>query len=365
MKVILVLILIVLSASTFAQTTTYSIEEEKMVQYVNNGLAYAMKYDSLQNVKPVIDSCWRFLKKYPNSFAKPNVFSYLLEMTAVVSNDVKKINPLIDSVLFYDNLPITRQRIGAILIERNLDLKKGREFILDALPKLTVPSHIFNSYLLLAKSDVTFGNFASAKMNFENALKIDSTRAEAWYEYLGFLKIRELPDEANIVLAKINDLDKRSKLRYVSYTNVSPNINKNICTLSLIDLDSNNVDLNTFKDKVVVINRFNFWCRYCVYEFPTLKKLIKEFPEVKFIFINSGETTYELRDRYFAMKEFSFLKNQTVLFETKDYYDEIYGNVVPHTLVIDKFGNIRYDYSGYRKELESLLRNNLSNLIKE
>ena len=48
MKVILALILIVLSASTFAQTTTYSIEEEKMVQYVNNGIAYAMKYDSLQ-----------------------------------------------------------------------------------------------------------------------------------------------------------------------------------------------------------------------------------------------------------------------------------------------------------------------------
>ena len=65
------------------------------------------------------------------------------------------------------------------------------------------------------------------------------------------------------------------------------------------------------------------------------------------------------------MKEFSFLKNQTVLFVTKDYYDEIYENGVPHTLVIDKVGNIRYDYSGYRKELESLLRNNLSNLIKE
>lgn len=365
MKVILALILVVLSASTFAQTTTYSKEEERMVQYINNGLAYAIKYDSIQNVKPVIDSCWRFLRKYPKSFAKPNVFSYLLEMTAVLSNDIKKINPLIDSVLSYDNLPITRQRIGAILIERNLDLKRGRELIIDALPNLTVPYHIFNSYMLLARSDLTLGNFSSAKVNFENALKIDSTRAEAWYEYLSFLKMRELPSEANTVLGRINELDRQSKLRYLAQTNISPNINKNIYKLTLLDLDSNSVELISIKGKVIVINRFNFWCGYCVYEFPTLKKMIKEFPDVKFIFINSGETTSELRDRYFNMKEFKFLKNQTVLFVTKDYYDEIYGNGVPHTFVVDKKGNIRYDYRGYEKELESLLRNSLKILIKE
>ena len=351
--------------SSFAQTTTYSIEEEKMVHYVNKGLAYAEKYDSLQNLNTVIDSCWKFLKQYPNSFAKPNIFSYLLEMTAVITNDVKRINPLIDSVLYYDSLPITKQIIGTILIERNFDIKRGRQFVADAFHYLTVSNHIYNSYLLFAKSDITMGNFASARINFENALKIDSTRAEAWYEYLGFLKIRELSIEANIVLAKINDLDKRSKLRYVNQTKISPNINKNIYKLTLIDLDSNNVKLNSLEKKVVVINRFNFWCGYCVYEFPTLRKLIAEFPEVKFIFVNSGETTSELRDRYFAMKEFSFLKNQTVLFVTEDYYKEIYGNGVPHTLVIDKVGNIRYDYAGFREELESLLRNNLRGLIKE
>ncbi|MFZ1281275.1 MAG: TlpA disulfide reductase family protein, partial [Ignavibacteriaceae bacterium] len=133
----------------------------------------------------------------------------------------------------------------------------------------------------------------------------------------------------------------------------------------LLDLDSNTVELKSLKGQVAVLNRFNFWCRICVNEFPTLQKLIKEFPEVKFVFINSGETASELRDRYFKKKEFSFLKKQKVLFVTKEYYDEIYGDTVPHTLIVDKGGIIRYDYRGYNKEMEGLLRSNIKILLKK
>jgi thiol-disulfide isomerase/thioredoxin len=357
-------IVIFVSSIVYSQTTTYSKEEESMVQYVNMGWAYAFKYNSYQDVKPIIDSCWKFLKKYPNSFAKPNVLSYLLEMNTLINKDLKVIGPLIDSVLYYDSLPTTKLRIGAILIERNLDLKRGRNYILDALPNLKVKNQLFNSYLLLAKSDMTLGKYVSAKINFENALKTDSTRSEGWYEYLSFLRIRELTQEANVVSAKIGELEKQSKIKFASQTSISPNINKDINKITLLDLDSSVVELNSLNGKVVVINRFNFWCGICTNEFPTLQKLIKEFPEVKFVFINSGETASELRDRYFKKKEFSFLKKQKVLFITKEYYDEIYGDTVPHTLVIDESGIIRYDYSGYNKEMESLLRNNLNALLK-
>lgn len=356
--------LIFFSSLGFSQTTTYSKEEESMVQYVNMGLAYAFKYDSLQKVKPVIDSCWRFLKRYPNSFAKPNVLSYLLEMNVLVSKDLKVINPLIDSVLYYDSISTTKLRIGTILIERNLDLQRGKDFVNDALPKLTVKNQIFRAYMLLAKSDLTLGKFASAKINFENAIKTDSTRSEGWYEYVSFLRIRELSNEANLISAKVGDLEKQSKIRFVNQANTSLNVNKEINNITLLDLDSNVVDLSSLKGNVVVINRFNFWCGYCAKEFPALQRLMKEFPDVRFIFINSGETASELRDRYFKLKEFSFLKKQQVMFVTKSYYDEIYGDTVPHTLVVDKGGIIRYDYQGYTIELESLLRNNLKTLLK-
>ena len=365
MKSLIVLVVLFVATSSFAQTTTYSKEEEKMILYVNNGWAYAMKYDSLLNVKPVLDSCWMFLNKYPRSFAKPNVLTYMLEMMVLITNDMSKIDPLIDSVLAYDQLPITKVRIGEILITRNLDIARGREFINNAFPNLTVPYHIYNSYMLMAKSDITLGNYVSAKINYEKALQVDSTRAEAWYEYLGFLKMRELSKEANSVMTKIKELEKNDKLHYLNRTNISPNINKSITNLKLQDLDNRSIELTSLKGKVVVINCFNFWCGFCVKEFPTLKKIIKEFPEVEFIFLNFGETTSELKNRYFAMSEFKFLKKQKVFFSSKEFNRDIYSDGVPQTLVIDKTGMIRYDYSGYRKELEMLLRSNLQKLIQE
>jgi len=365
MKVLFALYLLMTVSSSYAQSTTYSKYEERMATYVNNGWAYALKYDSLQNVKPVLDSCWKFLDKYPRSFVKPNVFSYMLEMTVLITKDMNKINPLIDSVLAYDKLPGTKERVGEMLITRNLDLQRGRKFISEVFPYLTAQYHKYNAYMLMAKSDITLGNYSSAKTNFEKALEIDSTRAEAWYEYLGYLKMREMPGYASAVMAKIKELEKNDKISYLNRTNISPNINKSILELSAKDLDNNQIKFSSSLGKVVVINCFNFWCGFCVKEFPSLRKMINEFSEVEFIFLNFGETAKELRERYFAMNEFKFLKKQKVLFSSKEFNREIYGNGVPQTLVIDKTGKVRYDYTGYREELESLLRNNLSKLIKE
>lgn len=55
------------------------------MQYV-----YSLKYDSTQILDIALDSCWKFLDKYPNSFAKPGVFYYMLEM-AVLKNSNKNI----------------------------------------------------------------------------------------------------------------------------------------------------------------------------------------------------------------------------------------------------------------------------------
>lgn len=365
MKYLIVLSIIFFVVVSYAQSTTYSGKEVEMVHYVNNGLAYAMKYDSLKMVKHVIDSCWKFLQDYPHSFARPNVFSYLLKLTVLLTNDTNKINPLIDSVLYFDKLPVTKEDIGAILIERNIDVKRGRNFVIEALPDLSVTYHIFRAYMLLARSEVTLGHLTSAEVNFKKALQIDSTRAEAWYEYLNFLRVRELSEKAEEVMKKIKKLEKKSALNYSYQTKSSPNINKNVYKIELSDLDSNSVKLGDFKGKVIVIDNFNFWCNYCVMEFPTLQKLMKEYPEVKFIFVDSFDTKDELENRYFKKKEFKFLKNQTVLFETRMFYKNIYCNGVPHTLVIDKNGNVRYDYLGFRNELETLLRHNLTLLNKE
>lgn len=365
MKILLAISLVSFCVANYAQTTTYSKEEEQMLHYVNNGWAYAGKYDTPEMVIPVIDSCWNFLDHYPHSFAKPNVFAYLLEMTAMISTDLNEINPLIDSVLYYDKLPTTKQRIGELLIERDLDFQKGREYIFEALPSLTVPYHFYKSYLLLAKTDIRLGKYASAEIYLKKAIAIDSIRTDALYEYNNFLMMRESPKQAKVIQNKINKLNEESRLRYINKTNISPNINKNIHGLSFYDLDSNLVSLSEFKGKVIVINRFNFWCGYCVHEFPTLRRLIEKFPSVEFLFINSGETATELREKYYTQKEFSFLRNEKVVYDNRAFHDRIFTKGIPHTLVIDKNGNVRLDYGGYREELEDIMREKLEQLIKE
>ena len=115
MKIVLALLLFPIFS--FSQTTTYSKEEERMLQYVNNQYAYALKYDSTEILETALDSCWNFLSKYPNSFAKPGVFSYMLEMAVLNHSDKNIIATLIDSTIYFDPSSVTKFKIAEKLIE--------------------------------------------------------------------------------------------------------------------------------------------------------------------------------------------------------------------------------------------------------
>ncbi|MBL1215406.1 MAG: TlpA family protein disulfide reductase [Ignavibacteriae bacterium] len=365
MKLLMVLILAAFSTNIFSQKTTYSKYEERMIQYANNGWLFATVYDSLEIAQKSLDSCWKFIDQYPNSFAKSNVLTYMLESTVILTDDMDKINPLIDSVLTYDKLASTRLRMGEILIERNLDLQRGRDYVVDAFPKLTVKNHKFRAFLLMARSDISLGKYTSAQNNYEKAIELKPGRVLVLYEYLSFLKMSEFHQRAQEVTSLIEELEDKAAESFFEKSTNSSNINKNINDISVFDLDSSVVALDKYNGKTIVLNRFNFYCPACIKEFPILRKMITEFPEVEFIFIYSGISIKELKEIYLARKQFSFLKEQTVLFVSKNYYDKIYGYSVPHTLVIDKKGKIRYDYVGYNDDLENLLRMNLSKLSKE
>jgi len=365
MKFIWLLILITFSTNSLAQKTTYSKYEESIIRYANNGLAYATKYDSLEIAKETLDSCWKFIEKYPNSFVKPNVLSYMLEITIILTDEMTQINPLIDSVFYYDKLASTRLRIGEMLIERNLDLQRGRDFIIDAFPALTVKHHKYRAYMLMARLDISLGNYTLAKSNYEKALQLEPDRISAWYEYLSYSKMNELPQTASYIESKIKELEDKGIRDFVDQATSGPNINKTVYQIALDDLDGKPVKLSEYEEKVLVINQFNFWCGWCIKEFPTLKKMIKEFPKVVFLFFNAFDSSNELREYYFTKPEFSFLKKQKVLFVNKQYYDQIYGYSVPHTLVVDKSGRVRFEYFGYNDKLEKLLRTNLIRLSKE
>lgn len=365
MKILPVFFVLIFSISVFAQSTTYSKEEEHMISYVNNAWGQAKATDTTDNLPTVLDSCWKFLEKYPRSFAKPNVFSGMLEITFLITKDLAKINPLIDTVLFYDNLPGAKESIGEHLIVKNIDIQKGRKLINEALLITTDEYHIFKSHINLAKSDIALGDFASAKVNYNKALKADPSRSEGWFEYLGYLTMMNQTSEADKILKTIDQMEKEDKFNNRSCAYVSKVIGKTVLDKSLNDINGKPVSLNSLKGKVCVIKFFNYWYGYYKKEFPQMKRLKKEYPDVEFVFINYGRAGKKLQDRFFSSKEFSFLKKHKLLLGENEFTKKEAWKWFPRSIVIDKAGVIRYDYLGYTRDLESTLHFNLQKLVNE
>jgi len=366
MKYIFALLLILSSTSSFPQQSTYSVAEERMLRYVNNQAAYAHKYDSLEMIPPTLDSCWRFLAKYPRSFARSGVFSYMFEMSSLITTDTIKLFPLVDSILSYDQLPVTKLSIAEILIERNIDHARGRELLRACYSHLRVPYHRFKANLLLARFALEEGNRLAAKTFFERALLEDSTRAEGWYEYASYLKVTEQLAEFGRVQKKIQMMEDQNQLNYEIHSKISPYINKAFSIYKLRDLNGTTIDFSQFLGQPVIAQCFNFWCPQ-EKEYPVLQRVSKEFPSAKVILINSSDRPEELKTRYLNKPENRFLKDHTIVFADSLIAHDLFGGwtKMGTILLIDKSGYVRADYPGYNKELEGLLRTNLRKLLNE
>ena len=362
MKILLALLLF--PVVTFSQSTTFSYEEERMLQYVNNQLAYAMKYDSLEMISPAIDSCWRFLNKYPKSFAKPGVFGYMVKMTILNHSSNEKISALIDSSLFYDSSSVNEYSIANDLIERNILIGKGYLLLTKAFPKLSAPYHIYKANILFARKAIKEGRAGIAKMYFERALSADSSRTEGWYEYANYLKFSEQDRELQKVKREIQSLDKAGRLKYENYSKNSPNIGKDFLDFKLPDLDGNIINLNQYKDKPLIAQYFSNWCPQ-PQKYPVLGEISKEFPEAKIILINVFESPEELKSKYLNKPNYKYLHKYKILFENSSLAKS-FTNITQGTLfLIDKSGKIVLELKGYSKDYGKLLKEAIEKLFSK
>lgn len=61
---------------------------------------------------------------------------------------------------------------------------------------------------------------------------------------------------------------------------------------NVINYHSNNISLSDFKGKLVILDFWATWCTSCIYTFPKLDSLQKEFAgDVQFILINNSKGT--------------------------------------------------------------------------
>ena len=124
-----------------------------------------------------------------------------------------------------------------------------------------------------------------------------------------------------------------------------PEINENIYTLELTDIDNATVDLNTYKEKPLVVHFWATWCSVCKLEAANIERLSKDYNVIT-IAVNSGSDE-ELK---------AFMKEHESTYKVihdksgelaKKFNIEVY----PTTLIYNKKGELKFTEVGYSTTL--------------
>lgn len=139
-------------------------------------------------------------------------------------------------------------------------------------------------------------------------------------------------------------------------------IKKEAPNFSLVNLEGKTVSLADLKGKVLVLDFWATWCGPCKISFPGMQAAVNKYKDdkdVEFLFINTwqNEKNYEeLVRNFIAENKYSF----HVLFdEMKDRSKSTvtaYGvRGIPHKVVIDKEGFIRFESAGGTADVEKIV----------
>ena len=124
---------------------------------------------------------------------------------------------------------------------------------------------------------------------------------------------------------------------------------KSALSFTLQDLNGKTVSLSDFKGKVVVLDFWATWCPPCVKEIPHFIELYEQYKDQGFAMVGISLD----RGGISVVKSFAqkYRINYPILM-TDGQVDKAYGGIpgIPTTFVIDKAGNIRQKYIGYREK---------------
>jgi len=128
----------------------------------------------------------------------------------------------------------------------------------------------------------------------------------------------------------------------------------------LIDLEGKSIILSSLRGKVVVLNFWTLWCRYCKLELYDLEKFYNQYKDrgLEMLMVNTGKgDRKEKIEEFIKERGYSF----KVLLDRERCVSEDYRiSVIPRTLIVGKDGIIRkkirgmIDNNTFEKELEKV-----------
>jgi len=132
------------------------------------------------------------------------------------------------------------------------------------------------------------------------------------------------------------------------------------------DLDGNKIELKTLLENGPVL--VSFWatsCKPCIWELNDVQKFYPDFKkrglEVLAVNVDGPRSMSRVKSKVKGLK-WKF----PVLFDTnRDIYRKYHVLGIPHTVLIDSRGNIRYTHTTYRSGDDKIIRKKIEQLLDE
>lgn len=219
----------------------------------------------------------------------------------------------------------------------------------------STPSNV----ITLAKAYAKQGKELDAFLSLENFAVKNGKNADIVKEMQPLYS--KLNNNKGNFTAYVSVIEAKAKDAMVSKYK-SEMIKKEAPLFSLVNRDGKTVSLADYKGKVVVLDFWATWCGPCVMSFPGMQAAVNKYKddkEVEFLFINTWQREENYKD---LVNEFMTKNNYTfhVAFDemkdrtkaTTTSYD-VKG--IPHKVVIDKEGYIRFESSGGSADVEKVV----------
>lgn len=142
---------------------------------------------------------------------------------------------------------------------------------------------------------------------------------------------------------------------------IKPKVVKEVADFTLLNLNGEEVEISSFRNKVVFLNFWATWCGPCKKEMPAMEKLYRKYKERGFVIL--GIDYMEKRD-----KAANFMKEMNLTFPTlldpKGSVAKLFNvYAIPSSFLIDKKGMVRgfaygareWDNHGAMEIIEQLL----------
>ena len=121
--------------------------------------------------------------------------------------------------------------------------------------------------------------------------------------------------------------------------------------------------LKDFRGQVVLLNFWATWCKPCRDELPLLEAMHKKYSKLGFsvVGVNIDEET-ELADALIKKMKITFPSFSDPKSKVSDMYKI---EAMPSTIMIDRKGNMRYLFNGYKPGYEKKYEAQVKKLVRE